>query len=555
MMEIIKKNKNTPESVVIHVVVSWIMFSIFYWIAAYFKPFHCDEFFSWVYVERSSFKDILMLKDTGIGHPPLFHLLQKFVQTVSPSYHFLQVRLVNYVAGSAFVILFAVNILRDRWLPVLCYGVACSAGLLNIFVFSRMWGLVALCALLGLRFGEDYVNTKRTSYLILFLAACAVGFFSDYSFILIFPYALTIILVALNRSRLTTLVMGVFGVAGITGPLIYAWTQRDPGYFAYHITANVPRMAFEAANSLLNFWFAEPFLFFVGMVVVAWIVGDRIKAKGDNARKIKLFGNWSACIFGILILVEALIRYTPIRTRHVAPLVIAIIIAWLVTGYLVVKKHLGSVDWSGRNVRLLFAVFGAMIILVTISPFFWRDLRVARFLSVVVPFIMYLIFLNAPRSTIILFSAAMVVSGVLFIFSKGLGDYFPPPSFEKRPQPVYQNVFGYSTQYMKSSPSEREEPIFLDLFPFKQSCRTCTMGIAASNLYLGDVLYLVARDDYKLSWLESKGYSVVSKELIGVSWLDKVQFSYLTPIYPRCHAEYTLVQEPESKRNAPFELR
>jgi hypothetical protein len=497
-----------------------------------------------------------MLKDTGIGHPPLFHLLQKFVQTVSPSYHFLQVRLVNYVAGSAFVVLFAMTILRNRRIPVLCYGVACSAGLLNIFVFSRMWGLVALCALLGLRFGEAYVDTKRTSYLILFLSACAVGFFSDYSFILIFPYALTIFLLALSCSRLTTLMIGVFGVIGITGPLVYAWTQRDPSYFVYYIPASATRMAFETVNSLLNFWFAEPLLFFVLIIIVSWIVGNRIKAKGDDARKIKLFGNWSACIFGVLILAEAVIRFTPIRTRHLAPLVIAIIIAWLVTGYLVVKKHLGSVDWSGRNVRLLFAVFGAMILLVTISPFFWRDLREARFLAVLFPFIMYFIVLNAPRSTIIVFSAALIVSGILFVSSKGLSDYFPPPISERIPQPVYQNVFGYSTQYMKSSPSEREEPIFLDFFPFKKACRTCTMGVSGAVRQLGGVFYLVAWDNLEFPGLKRrKGYSVVSKKRIGLSWLDRIQFSCLTPIYPRCHAEYTLAQEPESTRNAPFELR
>ena len=43
--------------------ISWIIFTAFYFTAAYNKPFHVDEFYSWVYAERCTFKEIILLTD------------------------------------------------------------------------------------------------------------------------------------------------------------------------------------------------------------------------------------------------------------------------------------------------------------------------------------------------------------------------------------------------------------------------------------------------------------------------------------------------------------
>jgi len=46
-----------------YIFILWVIFSSVYWIAAYNKPFYADEFYSWVYAERCTFKEIILLKE------------------------------------------------------------------------------------------------------------------------------------------------------------------------------------------------------------------------------------------------------------------------------------------------------------------------------------------------------------------------------------------------------------------------------------------------------------------------------------------------------------
>ena len=62
-----------------------------------------DEFYSWVYAQKCTYAEILTLKDTGIGHPPLYHLIQKFVSDLLPGYHFVHVRIANFIFGILFL--------------------------------------------------------------------------------------------------------------------------------------------------------------------------------------------------------------------------------------------------------------------------------------------------------------------------------------------------------------------------------------------------------------------------------------------------------------------
>ena len=165
-----------------HIAAAWVLFSIAYWFAAFHKPVHVDEFYSWVYAERCSFAGILSLADHGIGHPPLYHVLQKMAAILLPHSFPISLRIVNYIAGSIFIILFVRLLLLQRHLPVFCYGAACSAIILNAFLFSRMYGLVLLFSLLFYWFGEKYYERANLKNAALLLSVFTLGMYADYNF-------------------------------------------------------------------------------------------------------------------------------------------------------------------------------------------------------------------------------------------------------------------------------------------------------------------------------------------------------------------------------------
>ena len=85
------------------IILTLLFFTTAFWIAAFYKDYKGDEFYSWVYAKKCTYVEILQLKDTGIGHPPLYHLLQKISQDILPNKPPINVRTVNFIAGVLFL--------------------------------------------------------------------------------------------------------------------------------------------------------------------------------------------------------------------------------------------------------------------------------------------------------------------------------------------------------------------------------------------------------------------------------------------------------------------
>ena len=263
----------------IYLAASLVVFTLFYWSAAYFKPFHVDEFFSWVYAERCTLTEILFLKDFGIGHPPLFHLLQKVVIELFPAFHFLQVRLVNFVVGAIFVSFIVIILSKHGRLGIYPVSIACSASVINLFVFSRMWGLVCLSSLLLLWAGEMYVCTDGARYFAGMVMAFAFGFISDYNFVLMVPYLGFVF--GNRRSSLNPykIMYAVLVPALLLSVLLKAWIDKDARYIFYYFASSITKVIFEAANMMINFWFFEPFML---AVLVLAATAYFFQAKGQQ---------------------------------------------------------------------------------------------------------------------------------------------------------------------------------------------------------------------------------------------------------------------------------
>ena len=118
-----------------------------------------------MYASRCSFGEILLLRDFGIGHPPLYHLLQKLVQLCMPFYH-------PMFKGSSTTS----SVRFHRHLHVLVPETEANAYFLRRRLligrrfrslrFQPMWGLVFLEILLVYLAGERYLRTGAPADLL-----------------------------------------------------------------------------------------------------------------------------------------------------------------------------------------------------------------------------------------------------------------------------------------------------------------------------------------------------------------------------------------------------
>jgi hypothetical protein len=525
-------------NMLIHVLICWSIFTAFYWAAAYYKPFHVDEFYSWVYAERCTFRDILLLKDSGIGHPPLYHLLQKLVQISLPTYHPWQVRLGNYLPGSLFVALLAMLLLREKRMPIFCYAISSSAGLLNVFVFSRMWGLVCFSSLLLLWRGEEYAKNQEIRNLLLLLGAFILGIVSDYNFILLIPYGIIVLFSRTRNVRYVTYLLPLL--------LCAAWiflafrfsvsSGHDIVYGFFSIMESLMTISHEMGITLLDFWFTEPFLLALGIGVLwFWLCFTRERNKVRDKRDIDVLP-FVILIAVTLIAAHTLVGANIIRVRQAMAYLAFIfaIVVWLMRQ----KRFI----WPAPgDVRLWVSIVCGVLILLCINStnlLFWTDLRHARFQSVLLPFILLLIYraLN-PRmayAMILIF----FVSGLLYITSSGISDYFPPPVVEKTYPVFYYNEFAYSNQYLSGERNASADPFILRP-KFNTFCRVCEMG--TSNVSYDDFteVRVVAVDLVDPRMILGSQFVQFGPIETSLTHIDNFQYRYFTPIYPRY---YTVTQ-------------
>lgn len=520
-MRAIRPNRNSFTCLAL----PWIIFSILYWVAAYFKPFHVDEFFSWVYAERCSFWEIITLKDTGIGHPPLFHLLQKTMQISFPIYHPLQVRLVNYAAGSTFILLLAKVLRREHPVPEFFLAIASSACVLNIFVFSRMWGLACLASLLLLWSGENYTRERTRKNAILFAGTIIFGFLSAYSFILLIPYV--VIVVSSNSSYSEKIKRFGFWVIVLACFLSVSFLgfTNGWGYALYFLIASISKLPFEAVNLLFNFWFIETFLLSLTALAyvyyLCWYKSHRQDGIGWGIREDVV------AVGLLLVIMEVLCLYLFLKVRYIGPVAIVLIILFYCR-----TQRLGVFFFRDDINRLSLALVAGVLLLLALSPFSWRDPREARFLIVLLPFLLVLIYTNFPKAVLLTLSVILSVSGLLYITSNGIADYFPPKSLKGHRPTAYENVFAYSDRYLRFHQIDDTEAYFTDMLPFDGYCRVCKMGTGKIPYDELGSLTVVAWSVWKPVAIPSA--FVCSKEdPYGLSWTDRFQFKYFRPVYPR----------------------
>lgn len=240
------------------------------------------------------------------------------------------------------------------------------------------------------------------------------------------------------------------------------------------------------------------------------------------------------------------------------------IITLLFLGFLaVIELREKKTTISNNNYALthqdivLVTIIGATLILLTISPLFWRDLRTSRFLLLLTPFIIYYIFSSFDKRVLSVFSIIFVISGLTYVSSMWISDEYVPPSVCTDKPVVYQNIWCYASQYLCCNVTESKEPYIADITHFDKYCKTCKMGTSDIPFENFKTFLLISKethnfaDNLKIKYRSANvdhdkgsslnetdkseniafipdGFNRVYEES-NLSWLDKIMVEYLTP--------------------------
>lgn len=514
----------------------WLLFTACYWTGALHKPFTTHDFYSWVYAERCTVAEILTLEDTGIGHPPLYHLAQKTVQWAVPWGHPANVRLANYVFGSLFAALLAVFLSRRPGMLLFSCGVAMSATMLDTFMICRMWGLVSLVSLLTVIVGRQLQRRFSARGLITLLALLAVGFTADYSFLLLLPFA-----------AIACLPHGRRGV--ILAHLVPAAAGIILLFFRWHHTMKIGSPLdglsllfydiFQACTTgsllLFNFWFEETLL--AALAVFLLCLGRDI-GRGAAVR-------WAGlAALSFFFVSGTLVRTGLLRVRFAwVPLLACLLFAvWH-------RRRYPFFDHRDTGDHCLAGLACGLAPLLAVNQHFWTGLVQIRFLLVLFPLLLVYLARRLPPTALRGMALIMICSGLVYTASNGVFLYYPPATVSGPGPVVFSDVYSWANQYFHTDPEARQQPWIIDPSNFETSCRVCRMGAERVPWEQFEEVRVVGPANRDPREAVPGGFRLIDRE-IHLSALDDLQFALLHPIYSQ---RYTVsrFQRAEPAKEAP----
>jgi hypothetical protein len=228
--------------------------------------------------------------------------------------------------------------------------------------------------------------------------------------------------------------------------------------------------------------------------------------------------------FLIFIMLEGSIRFFDIRVRYIVPIALA------VAGFLVFNLKRSKLNIDPGNTKIVQGIIGAILLLLTLNPFMWRNIVNVRFVAILTPFFLLLFYRNLRPAALTLISLIIFASGVIYVNSSSIANWYPAPTFPEGSLIVYQNENFYSSQYFKRGVNVSPEPYFLEPV-FDKACRICSMGIHPIPFPDFNVVGVVNWSNLNPEFHLPPDFVLTEKIDIGLTKLDKVQFKYLTPIY------------------------
>jgi len=514
-----------------HTIFCLVLFSLLYWYGALTKPLHIDEFYSWVYSERTSFNEILKLKDFGIGHPPLYHLVQKAIQSIAPSSDIVYIRLANFIFGLLFIFLFVRTIkvkFPDKIFMV--YGITCSAAILDLFIFARMWGLLCLTSLILYLACEKYLTIQNLKTTVLLLLSIILGFFADYNFILLMP----VVFLTFNRKKSFKVNIIIMSSLFISFWLLlyYRFTivkNNDWFFIIYPTIKNIPRYFHELSITVLNFWHEEILIVsFLVFIVYLFVHQARNTTKLNSAF-------WVIPSFILVqIFLNILLEYETIPTGFSSLISIIFIITLIYYFY----NNRSTINIDSQSIRIILLLVFSFIILICLSPYFWRNLVNSRFITLLLPWIFILLLNNISGKPVKIISLILIFSGILFIKSNGIAQSIPPSDIKITSNTIFKNAASVSSYYLFYQDNSQLMPYVIQPGSFDKSCKICDFGEYNIPFNKFDEFQLIAKIKDNPANYVPEGYFLYKKTEIGLSDFDNFFNTIFTPVYKNRFASY-----------------
>jgi len=512
----------------IKIFTGFFFFSIFYWIAALSKTFTGDEFYSWVYSGKLTYSEILFLKDTGIGHPPLFHLLQKFIQDTGIFSAQVGIRVVNYFAGLVFVYFLAkiLELFKNR--TFYFFSLVCSAGIVNSFVLSRMWGLVLLFSTMAFFYGKKYFHSGKRTDLFALILTMFLGFFTDYSFALVVPF---FILIYFSKSKYINKVVlvnffALFSLLFMSSLLKYLTSEDGIYSLLYTLFRSSVGIFTATVYSYLNINFLEILIASIVIVQISFIIYYS-QQKKDQYSNPSLKNSLIASSYVILlILTNYLIQYDIISGKYLA------VIFFAATAFAIWKLFvLWKPDYNSFVSFVPISLFFAIMIILIINPWFYTSLTVPRYFIILLPFIIYFVMKVFPGSVVNSISLILLFSGVVYSFSNRVDNGYPAPNIDNTEKVLFFNPGSYASCYIMSDSMNNEIPYILRQSDFAKSCRVCQVGEEIVPFSNFDSFEMIRPSWINIEDKIPKEFILQNDQAESLSETDSFFFTYLRPMY------------------------
>jgi hypothetical protein len=195
------------------------------------------------------------------------------------------------------------------------------------------------------------------------------------------------------------------------------------------------------------------------------------------------------------------------------------------------KKHIETLfDPINNQSRVFIAILEALLIILTVSPLFWTTLIKKGYLVILLPFILFFICQSLNNRSLSVLGIIFIFSGVIYISSNRMVGYYPPQAFNRNVPVVFQNDFTYANQYLRKDATLSRTPFILNFSKFERFCKICRMGTNEIPFDKYDDICIVGLSDTNFDNLLPPDFTLARKKGVKLTWLDKQQFKYLTPI-------------------------